>query len=97
MYPTIVIVLVETQRSMTDIWEISPSNTSRLARPVASDHEAFALTSIYPSFVVGSVNSAMDNEAESLPSCALQNQDLQGRGSEKVILGVKESWVSTRG
>ena len=44
MYPTIVIVLVETQRSMTDICEISSSGASGLAGPVASDHEAHAAT-----------------------------------------------------
>ena len=71
MYPTIqatiVIVLVQTQRSMTDIFELSLSNASRLADLVASDHEARAATLRRPSFAVGPVDSVMDDEAESLP------------------------------
>ena len=39
MYPTTVIVIVETQRSMTDIFEITPLNASSLAGLMASDHE----------------------------------------------------------
>ena len=37
MYPTVVTILVETRRSMTDMCEISPWNTSKLAGPVASE------------------------------------------------------------
>ena len=40
MYPSIVVILVETQRSITDICEISSSDPSRLARPVASGARA---------------------------------------------------------
>ena len=93
MYPTIVIVLVETQRSMTDIYEISTPNTSRLAGPVAS--EARAATLRHPSF--GVLNITMDNEAESLPFRTLQSGGAQERGLGKVILEVnfKESQVRT--
>ena len=67
MYPTVVIVLVETQRSMTDIYDISVPNASRAARPVAS--EARAATSGHPSFTVLniSMDTWVDKEAESLP------------------------------
>ena len=51
MYPTVVIVLVETQRSMTDICE-GLSNASRIAGPVPSDHEAHAETFPPPSRAV---------------------------------------------
>ena len=78
MYPTIVIVLVETQRSMTDICEISLPNISRLAGPAASDHEARAENLRHPSFAVGPIYSAMDDEAESPPFRALQSRDRIG-------------------
>ena len=84
MYPTVVIVLVESQRSMTNICEISLPNPSpsRLAGPVAS--EARAAASGHPSSVV--LNNTMDNEAEYRPSRVSQSQDVQKRGLEKVIL-----------
>jgi len=102
MYPTIVVVLVETRRSMTDICEIGPSNASKIAGSVASDHEARATSSSlgHSSFAVGPNNSMMDNEgAESPPSCSLQCHDVQERSLEKVILEInsKESQVSTSG
>jgi len=81
MYPTIVIVLAETQRSMTDIWEIGLPNASRLAVPgvVSEAHAA----------------SVIDIRAGSLPSRALHSEDVQERGLEKAVLEVKESRVST--
>jgi len=86
MYPTIVIVMVETQRSMTDICEItSPSNAIRLAGPVGSDPEARPATLGHLSFAI---NSTMDNESESRPSHALQSQDVEERGLENDILEV---------
>ena len=93
MYPTVVIVLVETQRSAADICGISPSNASRLAGPAASDHEARAATLRYPSFAVGPINNAMDNEAGSPPSRVLQTENVQEHGLEKAVLEVhlKES------
>ena len=63
MYPTIVVVLVETQRSMVDICEIGTSNASKTAGAVASDHEAHAATLGHISFAAGSINSEMDKEA----------------------------------
>ena len=63
MGPTVIIVLVETKRSMTDIFEISPSNTIKFAGPVAS--EARPVTLGHLSFAVGPVRSTADNQAES--------------------------------
>ena len=100
MYPTIVIVLVETQRSVTDICEIGPSNASRLAGLVASDHEARAATLGHPSFAAGPANSAMDHEAGSLPSRALQSRDVKKCGLEKVSkleVNFKDSQVTASG
>ena len=71
MYPTIVVVLVETQRSMVDICEIGPSNASKTAGAAASDHEAHPTRLGRLSFAVGPINSAMDKEDESPPSRAL--------------------------
>ena len=95
MYPTIVyivpsIVLAKTRRSTTDIYELGLSNASRHAGPVVSDHDARAATSGHPSFAVGPIDSAMDNETESPPSRALQTEDVRERGLKKIILEVKE-------
>jgi len=95
MYPTIVRLLVETQRSMVDICEISQANASRLTGLVAS--EARAATLGHPSFTVGPINSTMDNKPEFSPSRTLQSEDVQERGLEKVILELKESRISTGG
>ena len=57
MYPTVVIVLVKTQRSMTDICEISPSNVSKIAGPVAP--KARSATLGHLSFVVGPIDSTI--------------------------------------
>ena len=99
MYPTIVVILVETQRSMTDIYEIGIPNTSRLAGRLESDHEARSTTLGHPSLAVGPINGVMDNEAESRLSRTLQSQDMQERDFEKVIAGInlKEGGVSTSG
>jgi len=88
MYPTVVIVLVETQRSITDVWEIRPSNLSKLAGPVAS--EARSATLGHLSFAGGPVYRTTDNEAETQPSRTLQSQGGQEHGLEGVILEVKE-------
>jgi len=93
MYPTVVIILVETQRSMTDICEISPSNASKIAGPVASQVRPATLG--HPSFAVGPVHSTMDNEGESQRSCALQIQSGREHDPEEVILEVKEREVAT--
>ena len=64
MYPTIMVVLVETRRSMVDICEIVPSNATKIAAAAASDDEAHPATLGHLSFAVGPINSAMNNEAE---------------------------------
>jgi len=88
MYPAVVIVLVETQRSMMDVCEMSPSTESKFAGPGAS--EGRAATFGHLSFAVGSMNSTIENESEFQRSRVLQNQDRQEYGSEKDILDVKE-------
>jgi len=80
----VVIVLIETQRSMTDICEVIPSNASKPAAPVSS--EARPATLGHLSFVVGPVCNPTDNEAESQRSRTLQSQDGQEHGMEEVIL-----------
>ena len=62
MYPTVMIVLTESQRSMAGICEISPSNASRLTDPVASEDRPTNLGHL--SFAVGPVYSLTDNKAE---------------------------------
>lgn len=88
MYPTLVIVLVETQRSMVDICEIIPSNASKFAGPQVS--EARPATFGHLSSKVRPIHSMMDNDSESQRCRALQNQDEQEHDPEKVILEVKE-------
>ena len=95
MYPTVVIVLVETQNSMTDICEISPLNTTELAGPVASEPRPASLGHL--SFAARPVHSMTDNEAESQLSRTLQSQARQELGLEEVILEVKERQVGTSG
>ena len=93
MYPTVVILLVETQRSMADICEISSSSAGRLAGPVVS--EAHPATLGHLSFAV--MNSTTDNDTKSLSSRASHSGDVQERDLEKVILEVnlKENRAST--
>ena len=95
MYPTVVILLVETQRSMTDICETSPLNASNLADPMASG--AHPATLGHLSFAVGQVNSTTDSEAESQRSRMLQSQGGQEFGLEKDIPEVKEGQACTSG
>ena len=94
MYPTVVIILVKTQRSMTDVCEISPSNAGRLAGPVGS--EARPATSGHLSFAAGPVYSTTYTEAESQLSRTLQSQGGQEYNLE-VILEVNESHAGIRG
>jgi len=89
MYPTVVIVLVETQRSMTDVWEINLSNASKLVGPVASQPHAATLGHL--SLAVGQMDCTTDNDSEFQGSRVLQSQDRQEHGLEKVILEVKKS------
>ena len=93
MYPTMVIFLVETQRSMQDICEICTLSLNKIAGPVAS--EARPAASGRLSFVVGQVHSTtvMGGEPESQLSHSLQRQGGQEHGLEVVILEVKEGQV----
>ena len=92
MYPTLVIVMVETQRSMVDICEISSWNASKIAGPAAS------LATGHLSCAVGPIHSA-DNKSESLHSRVfeLQRRDGQEHGSEMVILELKGREVDNSG
>ena len=83
MYPTVVILLVQIQRSTTDICEISPSNASRLVDPVTSETRPATLGHL--SFAVGSVHSTTDNETESQCSHALQSQSGQEHDLEVIL------------
>ena len=87
MYPTAIIVLIETQRSMADICEISPSDASRLAGPVASEPRPATLGHLFIA-----VETVHGNEAEHQRSCALQSQGGEEDGLEAAIL---ESQVGT--
>ena len=88
MYPTVVMVLVDTQRSMMDVCEISPSNASKLAGPVSS--EAHPATSGQIFFAAGQpVHSTTEKEAGSQSSCTLQSQGAEDHGLDEVIFEVK--------
>ena len=82
MYPTVVIVLVETQRSMVDVWKIIPSNTSELTGLAAP--EAHSTTLGHISFAPG----PLGNEAESQRSRTLKSHGGGEHGLEEVILDV---------
>ena len=90
MYPTLVIVLIETRRSITDVCEIGPSNASKPAGPVAS--EARSTTLGHLSFAIGPIHSKTDSDAESQRSRASQSQGGQDHRSEEDILEVKEEF-----
>ena len=83
MIVPLVVVLVETQRSMADICEISPLNASKFAGLVAFQAEACAptLDSEYIPFSFASIHSTMENELESH-----QSTDGQEHGLEKASL-----------
>jgi len=91
MYPTVVIILVETQLSKTDVFEIRSSNASGLAGPVASGARSATLGHL--SFAVGPVHSTTDNEAGS--QCSRHGG--QDYGLEDVILELKDRHVGTSG
>ena len=79
MYPTVVMVLVERQRSMADICEISPSNASKFSSTVSSGDRAATLGHL--SFAVGT----KDNQLESQRSRALYTQEQEYGLVEKGI------------
>ena len=85
------LLLVETQCSMMDVWEINPSNTTKLAGPMAS--EARPATLGHFSRVIGLVQSITDGEAESQRSRRLQSKGRQKRGLE-VFIEIEESQVA---
>jgi len=91
-----VMLLVATQRSMMDVWEISLLNASSGAGPVASKVRPPILGQL--SFAVGPVHRTTDNEAESQGSRALRSSvGQEEHGLKEVILEAKESQVGTRG
>ena len=63
MYPTVVIVLVETQRSMTNVCEIGLSGISKLAGPVASEPRLATIGG--PSLAAVPLLTTTDDEADS--------------------------------
>ena len=81
----LVLVLVETQRSMAEICETSPSNVASSVVSLAKN--------CAPDISFGSIHDIMEKELESQGSCALQSLDGQGHGFEKATLEVKESHV----
>ena len=84
MYPTVVFVLVKTQRSMADI---CPSNASNVADLHLEDISLPAARAVH---------STTDRKAESQDLWALSSQGGEGHGLE-VILEVKASQVDTSG
>ena len=89
MYPTVVIVLVETQRSMTDICEISSLSATKLADPMASEARYATLGRL--SLADGPVQSITGAKAEFWPSSTFRSQDGQGHDLEEVIVEVKDA------
>ena len=75
MYPILVIVMVETQRSMVDMCEISPFSASRVAGPASS----LAVRRL--SCAVGPIHSAMGNKSEFLHSRGFKLQTQDGQDS----------------
>ena len=89
MYPTVVIVLVETHRSMADICEVGLSDVSNFAG--STTFEARPATLGHLSFADGTTYSTMDSESESQRPRVSQSQDGQEYCLEKDILEIKES------
>ena len=88
MYPTVVMVLVQTQRSMVDVCDIIPSNASKLMGPVAPEARPATLGRL-PYLVRPVHTTTMDDEAESQRSRALQSHGRQERGLDEDILEVE--------
>ena len=72
MYPTAIIVLIETQRSIMDVCEINPLNANNPGGPVASEARPENLGRL--SFAVGPVHSTTDDETESQLSRVFRSQ-----------------------
>ena len=93
MYPTVVMVLVQTQRSMADVCEIGPSNARKFTAPVASEARPTTLGRLR--YVVRPVHNTMiDNEAESQRSRALRSHGGPEHGLDEDILEVKDGLVA---
>ena len=85
MYPTLVLVLIKTQRSMTDVCEVGSLNASKpAAGPAVSQARSTTLGPL--SFALGPMHSTTDDDAESQRSRALQSQGEQEHESEEDIL-----------
>ena len=84
MYPTVVIVIVETQRSMTDLCEVRSSRQGRA-------------TSTRLSFAVDTRQTiTVDKESRYERSCTFQVEDGQQHDREKVIGTSEKSRQSER-
>ena len=92
MYPTVVMLLVETQRSMMDVYGISPSNATKLGGPVAFEARAATLGHL-PSAVDPGNSTTVYTEAETRLSRTLQSRGGQEYDLEEVTLEVRESQV----
>ena len=79
MYPTVVIVLVETQRSMADICEIGPSIATKLP---ASEARSATLGRV--SFAAEKIRTTTDSKAESQRTRASESQGEQERDLEEL-------------
>ena len=93
MYPTVVIVLAETQRSMVDVCESGTSNASKLAGSMPSEPRPATLGHL--SLALGQVHSTTDNETESQRSRALHSQGGEEHSLDEVILELKERQIGT--
>ena len=73
MYPTVMILLVQSQRSMADICVISPSNPSKFVGPAVPEARPTALE--HPrSIAVRQIYDTMDDEVEPRHSRTLQSR-----------------------
>ena len=94
MYPTVIVLLVESQRSVMDNIAINPSVASKLAGPVPSETCSEILGHF--SFVTWPIDNTMENKPESQHSRASESQDGQECGLGDPIepeIEVKESQV----
>ena len=84
-----VIVLVETHRSMTDICEVGLSDAGNFEDSMSFETRPPTLGHL--SFADGTAYSTMDSVSESQRPSLSQSQDGQEYCLEKVILEIKES------
>ena len=80
MYATVVVLIVESQRSMMDVWEICPSNVGKLGGSVGFKACPAGSRQLSTSFTNKPVQSIIDNKGGS-------------QRSEDVFLNEKESQV----